>query len=275
MSRSLLAVLVVLSFSAWAAPAQAEDQTASSGAVTATFSFDDAEVFGGELWLTISRNGEVLYDGAPEVGDCDFYDSCGPGGGEQRDSVRVRDLDGDGEPEVILDLFWGGAHCCFFANVYSFDGAGYSSRSRDFGDFGYRIGDIDDDGVPEFVSGDARFAYRFTSFASSVFPIEIMAFSDGAFHDSTAQHPDRVRADARRAWRIFREVSGSNEYEPRGAIAAWAADRYRLGMRAATLKQLRALAHRGRLPGTPPRSQSRFVVALDRFLRRAGYARSG
>ena len=33
---------------------------------------------------------------------------------------------------------------------------------------------------------------RFTSFASSVFPVEIMSFSDGAFHDSTAQHPERV-----------------------------------------------------------------------------------
>jgi hypothetical protein len=30
----------------------------------------------------------------------------------------VRDLDGDGEPEVLVDFYWGGVHCCFYTDVY-------------------------------------------------------------------------------------------------------------------------------------------------------------
>ena len=251
--------------------AGAQEQTSTNGNVSATFSFSRDDTYSvGDLWLTITRGGETLYDDAPHVGDCDRYDACGPAYAE-RDSVRVRDLDGDGEPEVLLDLYWGGAHCCFFANVYSFDGSGYRSLSRNFADAGYRLGDIDGDGVPEFISADARFAYRFTSFASSLFPVQILSFLKGRFCDQTDQYPDRIRADAKHAWHWYRRALRGTSYEPRGAIAAWAADEYRLGKRAATLHTLRHLARHGRLPGTAPISQQGFVGKLDRFLRRAGY----
>ena len=67
-------VAITWLLAAWSAPAQAEDQTATNGMVTATFSFDDAERFSGDLWLTISRGGKVLYDGVPEFvsGDARF-----------------------------------------------------------------------------------------------------------------------------------------------------------------------------------------------------------
>ena len=196
---------------------------------------------------------------------------CGPAGGQQHDSLHVEDLDGDGEPEIRLDLYWGGAHCCFFANIYSLDGTSYQPVSRNFADAGYRVGDIDQDGVPEFVSADARFAYRFTSFASSLFPIQIWSFDKGTFFDQTDLYPARIRSDADDAWRWYQKALRNNDYEPRGAIAAWAADRYRLGKRASTLKTLRKLAREGKLRGTPPKSQRRFVADLDGFLRRTGY----
>src|SRR5262245_46897289 len=34
-----------------------------------------------------------------------------------RPSARVRDLDADGEPEVFLDTYTGGAHCCSVTHV--------------------------------------------------------------------------------------------------------------------------------------------------------------
>jgi hypothetical protein len=267
------AVVAISAIGAWPNAAGAEDQTSANGNVSATFSFarDDDTHSVADLWLTITRGGETLYDDAPDVGDCDSYDSCGPASAE-RDSIRVRDLDGDGEPEVLLDLYWGGAHCCFFANVYSFDGSGYSSVSRNFADAGYRLGDIDADGIPEFVSADARFAYRFTSFASSLFPLQILSLFEGRFYDQTDQYPDRLKADAKRAWHHYRHALRGNDYEPRGAIAAWAADEYRLGRRASAMRTLRSLARHRQLPGTLPKSQQSFVRKLDGFLPRTGYA---
>jgi hypothetical protein len=248
-------------------------QVSSQGSVTAIFSFEHQEDPWGytDLWLTITRGGQVLYDGAPpSVGHCE-EPYCYPGGGTERDSVRVRDLDGDGEPEVLLDIFSGGAHCCLWARIFSFDSTRYRSITHNFADPGYRLGDLDSDGVPEFASSDARFAYRYTSFASSWFPLRVWSYDGEGLIDVTAAYPERIRNDAKRAWHDYRKALRGDTYEPRGAIAAWAADRYLLGARMNALRILRRLARHRQLPGTFPTSQTRFVARLDRDLRRLGY----
>jgi hypothetical protein len=271
---SAFAALAAACLLATAPPAGADQQTASSGATAATFTFERVEEDGATryagLRLTVSRGGAPLYDQPVVVDGCD-ESSCilgDPGG----DAVRVRDVDGDAEPEVLLDLYTGGAHCCVVTTLLRFDGAGYTALTRNWGDHGYRLGDIDGDGRQEFVSSDARFAYAFASFASSIFPEQIWALRNGQLTDVTRERPDRIRRDARRAWRLYRRTLARGDYEPRGPIAAWAADRYLLGERAGTLRLLRRLARRGRLPGYPPRDQRAFVRRLDRFLVRLGYA---
>jgi hypothetical protein len=275
-SRRLTLVLLVLVAAAVAvpAPAHADEQRAHRGDVEAVFSFTRGsdELRYHDLRLRIARAGQTLVDGPVSAPGCE-EPYCVPGGGLDGTSVRVRDLDGDGEPEVLLDLFTGGAHCCVKTRVYWFDGAGYRSLVHDFRDLGYRLRDLGGSTAPEFVSGDGRFGYLFASFASSVFPLQVWAFRHGALVDVTRRFPARVRADARHAWRLYRKARASGVYEPRGAIAAWAADRYLLGRRAATLRHLRALARSGALPGDMPRSQAAFVRRLDRTLRRLGYAR--
>ena len=73
----------------------------------------------------------------------------------------MRDLDGDHEPEVVLDLFWGGAHCCWWTRVYRLDRARgtYVPLNHWWGDAKARsrLRDLDHDGVPEFVAADDRF----------------------------------------------------------------------------------------------------------------------
>ena len=269
-----------LIFLLFAPAATAEEQVDAHGQVEAVFSFSGSyrDLEFSDMWLQIFRGGQLAWESEPWVSACGDS-TCWPGGGRDRDSVRVRDLDGDGEPEVLVDLYSGGAHCCFFARIYSFDGMRYRSFSHGFADAGYRLSDLDGDGAMEFVSGDTRFAYRYAAFAFSWFPVRIWDF-DGSSDlvDLTTDFPARVRADARKAWRGYRRALRRN-YEPRGAIAAWAADRYRLGKRRSALRTLRALARRRELPGTTGtryerdvRSQLRFVRRLDRDLRRLGYA---
>src|SRR4051794_1934243 len=105
--------LVLLPLSALAVAAQSQTEWDSHGQVSAEFYYEH----GGErfesrdLWLAIDRGDQTLHDEAVSVSGC-AEPWCWPGGFGQRPSVRVRDLDADGEPEVLLDLFSGGAHCC-------------------------------------------------------------------------------------------------------------------------------------------------------------------
>jgi hypothetical protein len=266
--------MLVLVFLLATPAARAEEQTSSLGGVTATLSFEVDDYVYSDLWLTITRNGETLLDDEPTSKDC--FEVCFPGGGTNRESVHVRDLDGDGEPEVLVDLYSGGAHCCVIGRVYAYNGVnGYRQTTRNFADPGYRLVDVDADGIPELISADARFAYRFTSFAGSIFPVRIWSYYDGTFFDVTDEHPDRIRADVRRSWKLYRRAL-RKDWEPRGAIAAWAANKYRLGQRKSALRVMRRLARRHQLPGYSglgKRSQTAFVSDLDGFLRRLGYAK--
>ena len=261
-----LAALAVL-----APAAGAVTETAASGAVSATLSYEHAEDSPewSDLQLTVSRDGAPVLASGLASGDCQAP-YCGPAGDlAVRGSLVVQDLDGDGEPEVVVDLFTGGAHCCFLSRFYRWDGARYVAAERNFADPGYRIDDLDGDGVKELVTSDARFGYAFTAFAFSVMPVRIYHLSAGRWTLVTKRFPDRIRADRDANWRLFRKAGRQDE--PRGAVAAWAADELMLGHRASATRTLDRLARQGRLHGSFPRSQRKFVHNLLRFLARHGY----
>jgi hypothetical protein len=268
--RSIVIAVVALAAAAPAALAQTE--TASSGAVTATLSYDHVQnAFEyTNMELTISRGGTQVLAADPTFGDCDSP-YCAPAGFGNRKSVLVQDLDADGEPEVIVDLYTGGAHCCYVSRFYRWDGTGYVSADRNFGDPGYRIADLDGDGVQELIGRDYRFGYAFTAFAFSLMPVRIYHLTAGTWQLVTTRFPDQIRADAKAAWKTFTKISRNEE--PRGAIAAWTADQLMLGHRSSATRTLHRLARQGRLPGDgfPPKSQQKFVRTLLAFLGKRGY----
>ena len=269
-ARSIVVALAALL--ALAPATHATTETATSATVTATLSYnhvqDSFEYT--NMALTISRAGVQVLAADPTFGDCDSP-YCAPGGLGGRDSVAVRDLDGDGEPEVILDLYTGGAHCCYVSRFYRWDGTSYVPADRNFGDPGYKIEDLDGDGMMELIGADYRFGYAFTAFAFSVMPIRIYDLRAGRWELVTTRFPDTIRADAKRAWTTFTKISRSEE--PRGAIAAWTADQLMLGHRAYAKRTLNRLVRQGRLPsdGFAPKSQRTFVRNLLRFLAKRGY----
>ena len=48
------------------------------------------------------------------------YKDFWPAGRGDSRSIGLRDLDGDGEPEVLLELFSGGANCCLSTLIYRY-----------------------------------------------------------------------------------------------------------------------------------------------------------
>jgi hypothetical protein len=274
MRRLVITVSLVTAFLAAAPAALAGTQTASAGGLTATFRFmGQFPDYSGQR-LTIAKAGAVLYDQPVVSRLC--ATRCAPG--SPRASVHLLDLEHDGQPDVVLDLFSGGAHCCTIEQVFSFDPGTttYIKTERNFGDAGARIVDLRHDGRLEFLTADDAFAYAFTDYAASGLPIQVLTFSNRRFHDVTRRYPKLIAQDAARWLRRFRGMARSGYLDSVGVIAAWAADEELLGHRQLVSGYLSAQAKAGHLrtalaPEEP--SGRRFVAALMRFLRRQGYLR--
>lgn len=264
-AAALLAALVAcLAALAGAGPATAKvtartrTETSSLGQVKATFFFrKKGDIDYRDLTLSIERNGALLFKATKP------FEGYWPGGFFHEPSVRALDFEGDGEPEVLLNLYSGGAHCCTSAYVYRYRAAtnSYKPVIRGFGDVGFKLKDLDGTGPPEFLSADPAFSGAFTSYAESRFPIQVLSFANGRFSDVTASFPALVTRDLKAqkaAYARFRK----HRFNARGALAAVAADQYRLGAKAAgaaTLARGRALYG------------ARYVKGVRKLLKRGGY----
>jgi hypothetical protein len=187
-----------------------------------------------------------------------------------RSSLRVVDLDGDGEPEVVVDLYTGGAHCCFISEVLRWTGAGYAATTRNWADSGYTLEVGAGGAAATFVTADARFAYAFASFADSAFPVQLLNFRAGSWEDVTVAHPESIRADISRLAKAYRKRR-KGRYAL-GILAAWVADEYRIGHRARADRFVAGELRAGRLRGLKPWPERKaYIKALRRSLRAWGY----
>ena len=268
----LLAALAVPS----AASAGQKTETATGGAVKAVLTYNQ----GSQLFdvtgthLTITRAGVTALDtDVPEPCNGCGIMPAGASGGTAK-SLQVVDLDGDGEPEVLLDIYTGGAHCCVDTWIYRFTGTSYTGTPTQWGDVGYTVKDLNGDGVPELRSFDDRFAYAFTDFADSWFPPQIWQFRAGKLNDVTRSFPALVRSDAKKTLRILRGRA-RHKRDMRGVVAAYVADQYLLGHGSRGWKLVRSARKQGLLNGLgrddPWPRGARYAPALRKFLRKAGY----
>ncbi|MGN6870330.1 MAG: hypothetical protein ACTHMY_18225 [Solirubrobacteraceae bacterium] len=271
--RRVLAILSVTAMCLLAAPAAlASTQTASSGNVTATFTFHGKVPHFHGLHLTIARGGATVYDQPVVAKFCGKL--CWPGpliGG--RPAVHVVDLEGTGDPDVVLDLYSGGAHCCTVEQVFSFNPASatYVKTEQVFGDPDAKIVDLGHNGHFEFLTADDSFAYEFTDFAASGLPIEILTFANGHFTDVTRNYPQLVAKDAALWLRAFKAQAKQHYPDSVGVIAAWAADEDLLGHIKLVTRYLHQQAAAGHLNAPFAAGGTKFVAKLQKFLRRRGY----
>jgi hypothetical protein len=257
-----------------AAPADAQvaagSKTLTSGPVTATLSWKGGEtIVATDPHLRIDRDGATLLerDLAKECQLCN-------GVGAPAEALHLTDLDADGEPEVLVDLYTGGAHCCATALIWFYDGSRYRRRVLGLGDQGYRLKDLDADRRPEIITADDRFAYAFTAFAYSWFPPLVYDWRDHGFVDVTRRFPDRIRADLAAIRKLLPRAR--REGDPRGLVAAYVADEYLLGRAKAARAYLQRALRRGDLRAIPKGDWTwaagrGYAPALLHFLHKAGY----
>jgi hypothetical protein len=249
--------------------------TASAGAVQATLSWDKAEFGVANPRLAIVRGGATLFDASPVAGS----DSCGQGycsflaSGKRTSALQVVDLNGDGEPEVLVDAYSGGAHCCALTELFAFNGSAYAASELYWGNTGYELRDLDLDGKPELVGYDDAFAGAFSSFAASFFPPRIVDYDPsikGALRDVTDHFVALIRKNQRQALHALKRARRQH-YETLGIVAAYVADMYLLGDHDAVRPYLKRARKRGDLrtiSGRAPRSFERQLLA---FLKKQGY----
>jgi hypothetical protein len=276
--RALLVASLTAVVLAIASPAAlATTQTAQGGDVTATFTFTGRSPQIHGQHLRIARAGAVVYDQPVVSSFCGS--TCDPFAlSRGKLSVAVVDLEPGGEPDVVLDLYTGGAHCCVVVQVFSFDPGSntYVMTERNFGDAGDELVDLGHNGQWEFLSADDSFAYAFTDFAASGLPIQILTFSARHFTDVTRAYPALIAKDAATWMKAFEGLAKQHYQDSVGVVAAWAADEELLGhgrrVNRFLARQLK-LGHLNSALSPQEPGGARFVAILRRFLRRHGYLR--
>lgn len=263
-----VALAAVFATTAAAAPRQHVER-ARLGAVDVsfTYAYDAAKFRFSKQRLVIVRDGQTRFAAALRRPPAPGFNAQPANYFAHRPSVSVRDLDGDGESEVVLDLYWGGAHCCWYTQVYRYEPAASTYRPlvHVWGNVGYALRDLSADGVPELVTRDDRFSYAFASFADSRWPLRILSYHGGRLSFVTREYPRELGRDAAKLWREATSRKGENH----GALAAWTAERCLLGHASSAFAALERLRRHGRLRGDE--AAPKYVAHLRRFLRRTGY----
>jgi hypothetical protein len=243
-------------------------KTAEQGKVRAELTYEKAQTEGfpqfKNVRLKISRSGQPLLNQMPPINEydrpiVDILESS-----EQPSGFVVQDLDGDREPEVVVDFYTGGAHCCTYSLIYRFVPSQnrYESLQHPWGNVGYRLVDLDRDGRTEFQSADDRFAYAFASYAGSGFPAQIWRYQKGDLVDVTRQFPKQVYQDASQWWKLITEAK-SQESEVKGILAAYLADKYLLNQQQEGWQRVQQVYQ--------ARDRLEFFKELRRFLKETGY----
>lgn len=118
-----------------------------------------------------------------------------------------RDIDGSGHPNVIIESYSGGAHCCFETLVYDLAetlvpiGLPASPGGNAPGEFV----DLDGDSVFEFQTCDDSFAYAYCSYAGSPCVPAVLVYDSGQrrYVPKSYAYPelyrDEIRLDTERA----------------------------------------------------------------------------
>jgi hypothetical protein len=244
-------------------------QTATVQAVF-SYSWDPAKFRFSRQHIAITRDGATRFSANLRKPPGNGANAQPAGFFSHKRSVSLTDLDGDGEPEVVLDLYWGGAHCCWYTQIYRYDSATqhYRPLVHVWGNVGYTLADLAHDGRQELVTRDDRFSYAFADFADSAWPVRILAYRAGRLVIVTKTYPAEVRRDASALWHAAM-ARGRSKATNQGIMAAWSADQCLLGRCPVALRSVASLSKTGRVHGELKPAQ--YERKLRAFLKRTGY----
>jgi hypothetical protein len=259
-----LALVAVLAVSAGAATVSS--QRVAAAGLEAVFSYVGQAPNVHSAHLQISKGSHVVYSRPVTAKLCGKR--CGPVNSR---SIGIAALQPHRPANVILELFSGGANCCFIDQVFSYDPSRktFVKTEHYFGNAGALIKPIGPRHRLEFRSANPDFQFAFTDGADSGEPIQIWQFADRAFADVTRSYPGLLGKDAARWFKLFKHNLSNGV----GLIAAWAADEELLGRDGLVQSVLATRANQGHLRagGGGNATGQAFIANLNAFLVKQGY----
>ena len=247
-------------------------EISESGKVRAEVSFVKEAENAKNLRIKIIRNGQSLLEEPVLIPTRSLADNPDKKASEEVSegrllSLRIRDLDGDKEPEVLADLVSinSGVRCCNYSFIYRYDSAAkkYTHIKHFWGNVTYEIVDNGKNDIPEFKSEDGRFSEAFTNYADSRFPLQVWQYRQGKMQDVTKQYPVEVYTNSAELW-LESNKRVSEGGEVKGVLAAFLASKYVMGQDAQGW-QLVERVYQGR-------DRTQFFGKLREFLVSTGYA---
>ncbi len=138
------------------------------GSVKFSTVFDTANF---ETRFTVSNNGKTVYK---ETLTDNVYE------------ILHEAFEPKGKKYFLIHLFSGGAHCCSSLLIAEMRGEKYVVLDTGFyGNSGFTVEDMNKDGTKEIVSGNDMFAYAFTNYSETRFPLRVQKFEGGKLTEIT------------------------------------------------------------------------------------------
>ena len=240
--------------------------------IRAEVSFVKEEENGKNIRIKIIRDGQVLLQEPVLIPTRSLVDNPDKKANEEVSegrllSLRIRDLDGDKEPEVLADLvsIKSGVRCCNYSFIYRYDPATkkYTHLKQFWGNVSYELVDYGKNDILEFKSLDGRFAEAFTNYADSRLPLQIWQYRQGKMLNVSKQYPVQVYTNSCELW-LESNKRLSEDGEAKGVLAAYMANQYVLGQEVESW-QLLERVYQGS-------DRTQFFGKLREFLVSTGYA---
>ena len=132
-----------------------------------------------------------------------FAQEAGPGWRAELIGVAPGDdLTGDGVPNLLLEAYSGGAHCCFSYVLLALGDAVEVLWEGFLADAGAVAVDLRNDGAVQLMSADMSFAYAFCSFAETPAPAVVLELEPGGVRVANLEHPEVYEREV--AWALER-----------------------------------------------------------------------
>jgi hypothetical protein len=264
-----LAAAALVPAAARASGFNAGSETVTAGQVSATLAWDAGDDGLKNTRLAISRAGAPVFNRTiPKV--CGL--ACGRYTGDS-DYFKLVDLDGNGEPEVVVIALPG--QCCDQTmGVYGFDAAtgSYTELTKAMGEATMQIEDTDGNGSNEIITADQRFENLVPGHTSLFFPPLVYGYEQ---HGGVPALVDRTRSSlsvVRTAAADLKGVLGVLDKTDVGVYAkmwvgSYVAEEFLLGRGKAGLDELDRQAKRGMFGNarSTKKYRKRLLTLLDRY----------
>ena len=166
--RNILVIFFLVIFTSAVNAQFGENRDTTFGDVRFEARFDTAKY---ETTFTIKKNGKKIYE---ENLTDNVYD------------ILQEQFQPGGKKYFLIHLYSGGAHCCSSLLVAEVSGDKFVVLDSGFyGNSGFMLEDLDKNGTKEIVSGNDMFAYAFTNYAETRFPLRVQKFENNKLVEIT------------------------------------------------------------------------------------------